>query len=189
MIRAIIFDCFGVVISDALESLVTPLREQNPNAANEVVEIIHAHNRGLITPEDSNGQVATLLGMTTEEYQTAISTGEVKDQQLLTYIKGLRANYKTAMLSNIDGAGLRGRFQDGELDDAFDLVVASGDIGYAKPEARAYEIAAEQLGVRLDECIFTDDRQHYCDGAQAVGMRSILYENLFQFRRDLEALL
>jgi FMN phosphatase YigB (HAD superfamily) len=43
--------------------------------------------------------------------------------------------------------------------------------------------------VRLEECVFTDDREDYCEGARAVGMQAILYKNFTQFRADLEKLL
>ncbi len=71
----------------------------------------------------------------------------------------------------------------------FDTVVVSGEIGYAKPEPEAYEITADRLGVRLDACVFTDDREHFCEAARAVGMQAIHYQNVDQFRQDLEGVL
>src|SRR6185369_3482431 len=99
-----------------------------------------------------------------------------KDLELLEYIAELRTQYKIGMLSNIGRGGLERRFAPGELDRYFDVVVVSGDIGYAKPEAEAYEITADRLGVRLDECVFTDDREGYCEAARGVGMQAISYQ-------------
>jgi HAD superfamily hydrolase (TIGR01509 family) len=81
------------------------------------------------------------------------------------------------------------RFQLSELADLFDVVVASGDIGYAKPEAAAYEITADRLGVRLDECVFVDDREPYCEAARGVGMQAIVYRDFAQFQAELQAML
>jgi HAD superfamily hydrolase (TIGR01509 family) len=67
--------------------------------------------------------------------------------------------------------------------------VSSGEIGYAKPEPEAYEIVAQRLGVRLDECVFTDDRADFCEAARAVGMQAIEFTGLEQFRHALEPLL
>lgn len=189
MIRAIIFDCFGVVISDALEALVAPLRQKNATISDAIVQVLQTHNRGLITPEESNKQIAALLGLSYEQYRQAIDKGEVKNEELVAYIVQLREYYKVAMLSNIDGKGLRRRFKEQGLEQVFDVVVASSDIGYGKPEPEAYEIVAERLGVRLDECVFTDDREPYCEGARGVGMQAILYTNFTQFKADLEKLL
>jgi len=69
------------------------------------------------------------------------------------------------------------------------VVVASSNIGFAKPEARAYEITAEKLGVRLDECIMVDDVEAYCLGAEGVGMQAIRYQSFDQMKNELEVLL
>jgi HAD superfamily hydrolase (TIGR01509 family) len=188
MIKAVIFECFGVVISDALEAMMVPVRTSQPDIARKVVDALHGHNRGLLTPEASNAQLAELLGLSRDEYERRIMQGEVKNVALVAYIRELRRSYKTAMLSNIDGPGLRRRFHNHELEELFDVVVASGDIGYAKPDSQAYQITAEQLGVRLDECIFTDDREPYCEGARRVGMQAILYEDINQFTAEFRAL-
>lgn len=141
MIKAVIFDCFGVIVLDALQA-------------------------------QALGQV-----------------GEYKDQAVLDYVRELRAIYKTGMLSNISPEGLDTRFTTDELGQYFDAVIVSGAIGYAKPEPAAYETIADQLGVRLDECIMIDDRQDYCDGALAAGMQAVLYQSLPQLRRELSAIL
>ena len=189
MIRAIIFDCFGVIITDALEAICKPLRIEQPEVALQIRDLVQASNRGMLTPQESGKQTARLLGMSYEAYRQKIADGEAKDAELLAYIAGLRSNYKTAMLSNIGVGGLLRRFETGELERYFDVVVTSGEIGYAKPEAQAYEITADRLGVRLDECIFIDDREPYCAAARGVGMQAMLYQDLAQFRAELEQLL
>jgi len=189
MVRAVIFDCFGVIISDALEVIVSELRVTRPEAARQVHDLVLASNRGHLTPRSSSEQIAALLGMTYEAYRDRIAEGEAKDAALLEYVAALRKTHKTAMLSNIGSGSLARRFAEGELENYFDVVVSSGDIGFAKPEAEAYEITAERLGVRLDECVFTDDRELYCEGARAVGMQAIHYKGFAQFRGELEPLL
>ncbi len=118
-----------------------------------------------------------------------ITDREGKNQELLDYIVDLRKNYKTGLLSNISIGGLGARFSPEELTHHFDAVVASGEIGYAKPEAQAYEITADKLGARLDECVFIDDREDYCAGAKGVGMQAVLYQSFDQMKQDLSRLL
>jgi epoxide hydrolase-like predicted phosphatase len=189
MIRAIIFDCFGVIIGDALEVLCRDLRTRNPQAADDIRSLVQASNRGITDPSQTSHQIAELIGLTYQEYRQKLTAGEIRDEAVLAYIMDLRKTYKTALLSNIGAGSLARRFQPGELETYFDSVVASGEIGYAKPEARAYQITAERLGVEPRECLFTDDREPYCNGAAQVGMQTILYQNFPQFRADLEKLL
>lgn len=189
MIKAVIFDCFGVVLTDALKLVREDLAKKDPAAAKQVKDIVAANNRGMLEPDESNERIAELLGVSVAELRKRVAGSEVRDEELLTYVQQLKQQYKTAMLSNIAASSLARRFPNNELDTYFDVVVASGEIGYAKPEPEAYEITAERLGVRLDECVFTDDRELFCDGATSVGMHAILYTNFAQFKQDLEALL
>ncbi len=188
VIKAIIFDCFGVVITDTLESTYASLGGNFEKDLPKIRDILQKSNNGEIP--SSFPLMAELLGVSESTYATAISSGRHVDQKLLDYIDTeLRKHYKVAMLSNIGKARLPEIFGEGFLERYFDIVVASGDIGYAKPEARAYEYVADKLSVRLDECVFTDDRQEYIDGAIRVGMRTILYKNSDQFKSDLSRVL
>jgi HAD superfamily hydrolase (TIGR01509 family) len=189
VIQAVIFDCFGVIIGDALGAMTRELRTTNPEALQRIKGLLNEANTGRASSEEISVKIAAMFGMPYADYRAQLDLHEVKDQALLDYIGELRKTYKTALLSNIPKDSLSKRFTAAELTKYFDAVVASGDIGYAKPEARAYEIAAEQLGVRLDECVFTDDRQPYCDGAEAVGMQTILYTDFADFRTQLQTLL
>jgi len=162
---------------------------RNPVAVAKVWQLIDLTNRALMSSRESSEQIAEIFGLTYADYRQQLHAGESKDQTLLDYILSLRATYKTAMLSNVSVGGLARRFEPGELERYFDVVVASGDIGYAKPEAEAYEITADRLSVRLDECVFIDDREDYCAGAHAVGMQTIVYQSFAQCCAELKALL
>ena len=189
MIRAIVFDCFGVIITDVLQSIREDLAQTNPEGAEAIKDIIAANNRGIIEPGVTNERIATILGISSGDFRRQIAQGEARNDKLLTYILGLRATYKTGMLSNIAGSSLARRFPDDELKAYFDAVVASGDIGFAKPERQAYEIVADRLNMRCDECVFIDDRELFCEGATSVGMHAIVYTNFAQCKYDLETLL
>ena len=189
MIKAIIFDCFGVVLTDSLQEIRASLARENPAAALEVKDIIAANNRGLIEPQESNTRIANILGMDVEDFRAQVRAGEVRNQQLLDYILVLRKHYKTGMLSNVAMGSLDRRFPNNELARYFDVVIASAEIGYIKPDARAYGIAAERLGVLPNECVFTDDKPDFCEAARQAGMQAVVYTDFVQFTDDLNALL
>ncbi len=189
MIKAIVFDCFGVVLADNLQRMRARLAEKDPEAANEVMGLVALANKGILDPVETRPKLAKLFGLSLEEYVQEVTSGEGRNEELIAYIPGLKKHYKTAMLSNIGAGSLLRRFTQQELDSLFDEVVASGEIGYAKPEARAYEITAERLGVEPKECVFTDDREGFCEAARSVGMHAIVFEDFQQFSHDLQALL
>ncbi len=112
-----------------------------------------------------------------------------KDQQVLDYVKELRAHYKVGLLSNIVQGGLKRYFTDEELAEYFDVAAASGDIGFIKPDPKSYLWVAEKLGVAPSECIMIDDRIEWCAGAEAAGMQSIHFKSLEQLKTDLGIIL
>ena len=56
-----------------------------------------------------------------------------------------------------------------------DDVVVSGEVKVAKPDPRAYEIAAERAGLPLDRLAFVDDSPRNVDAAAALGMDAIRF--------------
>jgi HAD superfamily hydrolase (TIGR01509 family) len=54
-----------------------------------------------------------------------------------------------------------------------DAVVLSCEAGCAKPDARIYQHALDQLGVPAAAAVFVDDQPAYCAGAAALGMTAL----------------
>lgn len=184
MIKAIIFDCFGVIRTDAFDDAYRA-KGGDPNKDRAfIVDTIQAANSGKIP--GSIPVFAKHLGISNEEWFDAIKSRSSTNMELLAYAKELRKHYKVGMLANISKGGLLKHFERGFLEQYLDVIIESGTIGFAKPDARAYEITAARLGVRLDECVFTDDREDYIEGAQAVGMKTILYKNFKDFKTQLD---
>jgi FMN phosphatase YigB (HAD superfamily) len=187
MIKAVIFDCFGVIRPDNL--LLAYERLGGDVAADRrfIEDTIMAANRGMIP--NARSVFAGHLGVSIEKWLEAIEAGAENDQRVLDRAAALHKEYKTGLLTNTGQGRMVELIGQDELERCFDVVVESGAIGYAKPQAQAFEIMADRLGVRLDECIMVDDRQDYCDGARGVGMQAILYVSFGRFEQDLEALL
>jgi len=190
MIKAIIFDCFGVFIGNPYKIRVQALEQTDPQKAQQMHDINRASDRGFLSREETAEQMAELIGITAEQFLAEQDNGEVRNEQLVAYAKTLRPNFKLAMLSNISSRErLDIRFEPGQLDELFDTVVASGDEGVIKPEPGIYEIALQRLGVLPEECVFVDDILEFCQGAEAVGIHAIQYLNFQQAISDLEALI
>jgi putative hydrolase of the HAD superfamily len=61
----------------------------------------------------------------------------------------------------------------------------SYEVGSMKPEAAIYLAAAENVNTPVQHCLFIDDLQTNIDGARAVGMRAIRFENKDSLAREL----
>jgi epoxide hydrolase-like predicted phosphatase len=184
MVKAVIFDCFGVIITDALHAVLNELDEDKPEARAEIMNLVHAANVGMMSVDDMTDQITTYLKITPAEWRSRLSEGEVRDEKVLAWIRSLRNEYKTALLSNVGRGGILQRFSEQELNALFDEVVVSGDVGVMKPDSQIYEMTAGRLGVIPEECVFIDDREGHLDGARRVGMQTILFENYAQAKAD-----
>ena len=93
----------------------------------------------------------------------------------LPVVRSLRDHgIQTALISNcshstrpiVDALG---------LESEFDHVLLSFEVGAAKPDPAIYEEALDRVGkVDAGRAVFVDDQARYCDGAAAVGMRTLL---------------
>jgi HAD superfamily hydrolase (TIGR01509 family) len=57
----------------------------------------------------------------------------------------------------------------------------------SKPDPRIYLLTCERLGVRPAETVFLDDAELAVDGARAVGMQALLFEDNAQAIAAIEA--
>lgn len=190
MIKAIIFDCFGVLLGNAYKVRLAEVEQGDPAKAQEMRSINHASDLGVISREESAQYMADLLGIDPEEIYEEQEKAEIPNSELLQYIASLKNRYKIGLLSNISSRErLSIRFTDNQLTTHFDTVVASGDEGYVKPQSEIYHIAAARLGVEPHECVMIDDIAEFCDGARAVGMQAIQFKTNSQCITDLNTLI
>jgi putative hydrolase of the HAD superfamily len=187
MTKAIIFDCFGVLATEAWLPFKDRHFGHDPVLMDEVSNISEQANRGLISREEAIRTTAKLAGITPAE-----ATGEidhnVPNEELFVYIRELKANYKMGLLSNIAGDFLHRIFKPDQLA-LFDAISLSYEKGFIKPQPQAFEIIAEQLSVDIKECVLVDDQERNVVGARQVGMSAILYQDVAQLKRELLQLL
>lgn len=189
-IKAIIFDCFNVLVADATHRALADLSELDPNKRQEFSAVTHAVDKGVIGDLEAAEVQAALMGMSVEAFIELRNNGEVRNEQLISFIETLKGKYRLGMVSNINSRErLDSRFLPGQLAQLFEVVIASGEVGYIKPEPEIFEIAASQLGVHPTECVFIDDIAEFCEGAKATGMQAIQFISTNQAISDLNSLI
>jgi len=105
-------------------------------------------------------------------------------------VKELKGKYPLAMVTNAPSRySLDQRFNPGELDELFDVVVVSGEVGWDKPAPEIYTMTAEKLKVRPDEVLFIDDVPAFTQAAAALGMQTFTYVNVPESIDAIKAIL
>ena len=114
--------------------------------------------------------------------------GDVIDNQLVDFIRSLQNDYKIGIISNA-WSQIADSLVEWGIDDAFEEVVGSGDVGIMKPDPRIYQIALDRLNVAPEESVFVDDFIENVAGARALGMLAVHFQGRAQAIQELEGLL
>ena len=171
MIRAVIFDCFGVLTTEGWFAFCETYL-QDADKRSEAQAIHDQMNAGYIAYDAYISNVAELTNLTVQEVHKLV-TASVANESLFEYIRDvLKPHYKIGMLSNAGANWLDDLFQAWQVA-LFDGIALSYEMGVIKPDARAYTIAAARLGMLPEECLFIDDHLGYVESAKAVGMQAI----------------
>jgi len=113
-----------------------------------------------------------------------------KIEQTMELIKELKGDYTLAMLTNVPSRySLDQRFNPGELDELFDVIIASGEVGWDKPAPEIYTMTVERIGVKPEECLFIDDIPAFTEAAAKLGIKTVTYVNVPESITAIKALL
>ena len=198
MVRAVVFDVGGVleVTPDTgwMERWADDLGLTPGEFREGIHEPAYQGSRGQITLEEfvsaiqevfglDDGQTSAFMDDLWHEYLGTLNT------DLLAYFSGLRGRVRTGVLSNsFVGAREREQARYG-FEDHCEVVVYSHEEGLMKPDPAFYAVVCERLGVLPEDVVFLDDVQMCVDGARAVGMTAILYQDNASAIAEIEALL
>ncbi len=187
MIQAIIFDCFGVLTTDAWLPFKNKYFGHNPAFFEQASEINKLADGGIISSEQFLDRIGQLAAIPTEQVRQVV-TNNVANQELLDYAQRLKTDYKIGLLSNASADWLNELFSPQQVA-LFDVTALSYESGVTKPMPEAYQIVADRLNLTLEECVFIDDQERFVIGAREVGMAAIWYRNNDQLFAELEQLL
>lgn len=198
MTRAILFDLFGVIASTQDPEDIRRI-ESTAGMSGDAGRFWEAY-WALRKPYDAGqpsadywAAVAGRLGVRfDEETVDALVEADMEswtrtDATMVGLVGELAAEGNTlGLLSNIVG-DLVPIFEarHGDWLAHFTALTYSCEIGVAKPDHRAYEIAADLLGVAPRDCLFLDDNEINVLAAREVGMRAEVFRAPAQVRELL----
>jgi len=190
MIKAIIFDCFGVLYPDTYWLMADEYLGQRINEyRDELHNLVKKVDLGLITRDELWGEFAQIVGVTKEEVYSRLKQFSGLDGRILDFIDNHKNKYKIGMISNVGHGFIERMFVGRPASDYFDDIVLSSDVGLVKPDERIYKLSADRLGVDASECVFIDDLEKNVTGAIDAGMSAIKYESFEQFIKEIEPML
>jgi len=197
ILRAIFFDLGGVILRTEYQAPRERLAERLNMTYEDINKIVFESETarkaslGEVSVDEHWRAVMRRLRLPASEAKTIRAeffAGDVIDRDLLNFIRSLRPRYKTGVISNAWG-DLRDYIVKHQLDDAFDMLIISAEIGMMKPQPMIYQLALKQARVEAKEAAFVDDTPKNVEAANALGMHGILFRDPAQVEENLKALL
>lgn len=156
--------------------------------------LVHGIETGRVTMEEFERELAARLRTTTGSPLAAaglvkrmFSGARAATRMIGAVATARRRGLKTGLLSN--SWGNRDSYEFEHFDTLFDAVVISGEVGLRKPDPEIYALAARDLGVPPEQCVFVDDIALNVRGAVEAGMVGVHHVVTDTTLAELEALL
>jgi len=191
-IQAIIFDWGGVLIEDPAPGVVRYCAKALGVSEDDYKQAWNLYMNdfqiGLVTEQqfwkNMTNHLKTPMQKVNSLWGDAFAAAYVPRRELFVLTAQLRkAGCKIAILSNTEKPAVE-LFHKQKYD-IFDVEVFSCLEGTKKPERKIYELALDRLRTPAGQTIFIDDRQDYINGAKQVGLKTILFRDVDQLKKDL----
>lgn len=184
MIKAVIFDYFGVVSSDEYWNYVKAERQQD-SVFREIADDV---NKGKISWNEFVENVAKSTGTSVDEVNKMYAAESVNP--LVTgLIHELHKKYKTGLLTNASEEFIDKLIQQNHLKRLFDEIVISSVVGVTKPNPKIYQEILSRLNIEPEEAIYVDDLIRHVEGASNLGMHAIQYQSFVQCKREIDKII
>ncbi|MGK2928832.1 MAG: HAD family hydrolase [Acidimicrobiales bacterium] len=203
---AIIFDFSGVMVSSAF-SVIGEYASGHGMSEDEFIEYLlgpYAEDTDHAWHRAERGEIG-ILDWVTDTMARAESDGLGLDLSFMVKMLGelevhdvmveaarqLRADgYRTSLLTNNIAEGRDSWRPLLPLDELFDDVIDSSEVGLRKPNPAVYTLALQRLGgIEPARTVFLDDHPGNCAGARLAGLSTILVEDPVVAVDELHALL
>ncbi len=107
-------------------------------------------------------------------------------EDVLPTLKELRPKCKIGLISNAQPHGIRWLLDKSGIVSYFDEIIISGAVGLSKPNPRIFEVAAESICSRIEECMMVgDDPWADAKASHAAGMIGVLIDRAGRLRQAM----
>jgi epoxide hydrolase-like predicted phosphatase len=182
---AVLFDFGGVLTTPVWDSFAAFCRTEGlePDAVKqlfktdpEALEDLRKLEIGEMTEYDFEQIFGKRLGLADPAgLIVSMFAGMRPEPSMVEAVREIRGSgKKTALVSNSWSTDHYDRELLAEL---FDTSVISGEVHMHKPLPEIYLLTAKRLEVEPESCLFVDDLQENCEGAEAVGMTAIRHHD------------
>jgi epoxide hydrolase-like predicted phosphatase len=194
---ALIVDFGGVLTTPVWESFAAFCREaeipedavknlfrDDPGALRDLRQL----ERGRIEEAEFERGFAERLGLddSTDLIDRMLGSMQPEERMVAAVRAARTSGVRTALLSNSWSVD---HYDRELLDELFDVVVISAEVGLHKPQPEIFTLATDRLEVEPQRCVFVDDLRENIGGAEVLGITAVLHRDPEATVARLEGLL
>ncbi|MBD3312001.1 HAD-IA family hydrolase [archaeon] len=194
MIKWIIFDLGGVYFTRgsriAIGQLIKEFPEMLPETINYIVygRIGRDYRKGLHTKKEfwKKAQETTSIKFNTQKFASIWHDSYKVKKGVERIVKKLSKKYDLAIISGTTRE--RVKFLDEKYDfkKYFKERIFTYNVNANKKSRKIYRVALKRLKAKPSECLFIDDYPWHAKYAQSLGIKTILFKNAEQLKKDLK---
>ena len=182
MIKTVIFDLGGVLVRTENRKPRQLLAEKHRLSYQELSNLVYRTDSaelattGQVTAEDHQQTILKDLDLPASSFslfEDEFWGGDRLDSHLVDFIRGLRGEFTTALLSNAWDNLRRLLREFWEIEGLFDHIFISAELELAKPDPAIYQHVIDKLGQDPSELLFVDDFIENIDAAREAGINAI----------------
>lgn len=192
--KTLVFDLGGVIVSTAEEPVMKWISENYDGY--DFKKLMHIRHKpwvkfclGQITEDDYIHEFLEATGLKISSKILKKKFREVLTASIpgiIELLKELKCKgFKLVVLSNMSKEWGEYIISMHNLEEIFDEIFLTCNIGVKKPSTEIYELTLLKLGAKPEDCIFIDDSQKNIIPAESLGIESILFKSANQLRREL----
>ena len=169
----IVWDYYGVVEQDYYWGLSNQLIKKTEDQ--ETIDALHNDlNLGGISWHEYCARIAADLGQKISEVEGKFKKHNINKQTIMA-IQSLK-DHRHVLLSNASGPYLSDVMKSLGIDSLFDEIFISSEIGYIKPDHRAFLHVLAATKSPAGDSVMVDNSPRNIVAAKEVGMQGILFE-------------
>jgi len=147
---------------------------------------------GQITDQEFWDRNLTPFGITDPAAQAAFAERTFAHKEvnpaMRALLDDLRGRMRLAIISNATETLEAILAEQYRVAPYFEVIINSARVGAAKPDPEIFQMALERLGLRPEQTVFIDDREHNVEAAAEMGIHATLFTDVAALRSFLGGL-
>jgi FMN phosphatase YigB (HAD superfamily) len=192
-IQAVVFDIGGVLMENIQEFYLPDLAREHGLDGEQLLRIGYRHGDawglGQATEEDYWRGILADAGLAPGLLPTLVARTEAYVRPITetwTVVEALDPRLRRGILSNTTWEWIHRIREAVPLDERFDPIVLSCDVGACKPGPAIYGHLLGRLDLPPAAVLFVDDREENLTAAAAAGIEGVLFTGPASLRQELQ---